>query len=174
MINATINKIYRLHHSCRESLFTNEKSQKLMNISLIAIQLIGIALLAASLPGSTQLVAMDIKLFYGLAFGGSALLLGGSYFWAKLGFHHKHPAVKKTIYAITALALLTIAFGVMAYNGVFSRIGISSARCILASGYILGMPLIFPYFFSSIRCCQSLFTHKKKKIPPQIESVEKL
>lgn len=137
-----------------EKCFTPEKKSQVINISLLAIQVVGLILLAASLPGSTQLIVMPDQLTMGLALGGTALLLGGSFFWGYSGYHQKDPTTKKVFYAITAIAVLTVIIGSIACAGVFPSIGIMAARCVLCAGLIISLPLIFPYFFSLLNWCK--------------------
>lgn len=143
-----------------ENTATSKKTRKIINISLIATQIIGAALIgalflsASLLGGGTQFLATHETLSTCLALSGSILFVGGSAFWAILGYHEKPAGLKTGIYVLTAIAIVAITIGAIAYKGWIPGIDTFSARCILGAGVLLSLPLMFPCLVSLMKCCK--------------------
>jgi hypothetical protein len=141
-----------------ENFLTSERTRKIINLSLIAVQIVGLVLLFTSLPGSTQLIPMNETLLTRLVISGGIILVSGSMVWSD-GNYHKREPMKKIGIGLAALSALTIAVGVIAFNGLIPGISLPVARCLLGAGSILALPLLFPYGFTAGRACMSRMDH---------------
>ncbi len=127
--------------------------------ALIAIQLVGIALMFFSLAGTTQLIPMSDLVIIGLAIGGFLPLIISSLVWSKLGFVNKHASIKKGLCVIAAIALAAIAIGLSVLNGNLPGMELNTARFIFGSGGILVLPLFGPALYAFLACMDCLKKH---------------